>query len=475
MFDCVRQVYPTDKEIVMVFSSTVFLFLFLPIVLLVYYNPLVKARRTRNIILLIANLVFYAWGEPIFVFLMIFSIVLTWKCGLYIKENFGKYILIGITLYHIAVLFVFKYLTFTIHEFGLLIHKDLSFIQISLPIGISFFTFQLMSYLFDIYYQKVEPQSNLFNVALYATLFPSLTAGPIIRYREIGEQIIKRHENWDDITLGMKRFIIGLGKKVLISNYMAQIADNTFDYLSGMSVSLAWYGAIAYTLQIYFDFSGYSDMAIGLGRMFGFQFPENFNYPYIAKSITDFWRRWHISLSTWFRDYVYIPLGGNKVKKPRWILNLLIVWTLTGVWHGANWTYIAWGMLYFVFLVIEKLTGIEKKLGIFSHIYTLIIVILLWVIFRSSSISSAIIYIGNMFGVGANGFVDSAAIEYWKNTKLLFLTALVGCTPWVKMISERLSKINAEWITSLMTVVVFFFSILNVISSTYNPFIYFNF
>ena len=475
MFDCVRQVYPTDKEIVMVFSSTVFLFLFLPIVLLVYYNPLVKARRTRNIILLIANLVFYAWGEPIFVFLMIFSIVLTWKCGLYIKENFGKYILIGITLYHIAVLFVFKYLTFTIHEFGLLIHKDLSFIQISLPIGISFFTFQLMSYLFDIYYQKVEPQSNLFNVALYATLFPSLTAGPIIRYREIGEQIIKRHENWDDITLGMKRFIIGLGKKVLISNYMAQIADNTFDYLSGMSVSLAWYGAIAYTLQIYFDFSGYSDMAIGLGRMFGFQFPENFNYPYIAKSITDFWRRWHISLSTWFRDYVYIPLGGNRVKKPRWILNLLIVWTLTGVWHGANWTYIAWGMLYFVFLVIEKLTGIEKKLGIFSHIYTLIIVILLWVIFRSSSISSAIIYIGNMFGVGANGFVDSAAIEYWKNTKLLFLTALVGCTPWVKMISERLSKINAEWITSLMTVVVFFFSILNVISSTYNPFIYFNF
>lgn len=459
----------------MVFSSTVFLFLFLPIVLLVYYNPLVKARRTRNIILLIANLVFYAWGEPIFVFLMIFSIVLTWKCGLYIKENFGKYILIGITLYHIAVLFVFKYLTFTIHEFGLLIHKDLSFIQISLPIGISFFTFQLMSYLFDIYYQKVEPQSNLFNVALYATLFPSLTAGPIIRYREIGEQIIKRHENWDDITLGMKRFIIGLGKKVLISNYMAQIADNTFDYLSGMSVSLAWYGAIAYTLQIYFDFSGYSDMAIGLGRMFGFQFPENFNYPYIAKSITDFWRRWHISLSTWFRDYVYIPLGGNRVKKPRWILNLLIVWTLTGVWHGANWTYIAWGMLYFVFLVIEKLTGIEKKLGIFSHIYTLIIVILLWVIFRSSSISSAIIYIGNMFGVGANGFVDSAAIEYWKNTKLLFLTALVGCTPWVKMISERLSKINAEWITSLMTVVVFFFSILNVISSTYNPFIYFNF
>lgn len=459
----------------MVFSSTVFLFLFLPIVLLVYYNPLVKARRTRNIILLIANLVFYAWGEPIFVFLMIFSIVLTWKCGLYIKENFGKYILIGITLYHIAVLFVFKYLTFTIHEFGLLIHKDLSFIQISLPIGISFFTFQLMSYLFDIYYQKVEPQSKLFNVALYATLFPSLTAGPIIRYREIGEQIIKRHENWDDITLGMKRFIIGLGKKVLISNYMAQIADNTFDYLSGMSVSLAWYGAIAYALQIYFDFSGYSDMAIGLGRMFGFQFPENFNYPYIAKSITDFWRRWHISLSTWFRDYVYIPLGGNRVKKPRWILNLLIVWTLTGVWHGANWTYIAWGMLYFVFLVIEKLTGIGKKLGIFSHIYTLIIVILLWVIFRSSSISSAIIYIGNMFGVGANGFVDYAAIEYWKNTKLLFLTALVGCTPWVKMISKKLSKINAEWVTSLMTVVVFFFSILNIISSTYNPFIYFNF
>lgn len=459
----------------MVFSSTVFLFIFLPVVLILYYNPIIKNRSYRNILLLVASLFFYGWGEPVFIFLMIVSILLTWVCGLYIRRDFGKYVLIGITVYHVTILFVFKYLSFIAKEIGLLIQKDLSFIQISLPIGISFFTFQLLSYLFDIYYHKAEPQKNPLYVGLYVALFPQLIAGPIVRYEEIEEQIINRHESWNDIVFGMRRFIFGLGKKVLIANYMAQIADNTFDYLSGMSVAMAWYGAIAYALQIYFDFSGYSDMAIGLGQMFGFGFSENFKYPYIAKSITDFWRRWHISLSTWFRDYVYIPLGGNRVKKSKWILNMLVVWLLTGIWHGANWTFIAWGLLYFVFLMLEKFTGIEKKLGIFSHLYTLIIVILMWVVFRVDSISVAVAYIGNMFGIKANGLFDHAVIEYWQNTKWLFLAALFGCTPCLKLFGSRLVRNNAEWLISLCAVIVFCISILKVISSTYNPFIYFNF
>lgn len=236
-----------------------------------------------------------------------------------------------------------KYLTFAATEVGLLIHKDMSFISISLPIGISFFTFQLMSYLFDIYYGTAEAQSNPLYVGLYVSLFPQLIAGPIVRYKQVAEEISNRRESYSDIVDGMERFIYGLGKKVLIANYMAQIADNVFDYLPDRSVAMAWLGAVAYALQIYFDFSGYSDMAIGLGRMFGFHFDENFNYPYISKSVTEFWRRWHISLSSWFRDYVYIPFGGNRVKKSRWVFNLAIVWILTGIWHGANWTFVLWG------------------------------------------------------------------------------------------------------------------------------------
>ena len=353
--------------------------------------------------------------------------------------------------------------------------KDLSQVQISLPIGISFFTFQLMSYLFDVYRKKVEPQESIISVALYVTLFPALIAGPIIRYEEIEDQISVRHESWDNFANGMRRFIIGLGKKVLLSNYMAQIADNTFDFLPNLSIALAWYGAVAYALQIYFDFSGYSDMAIGIGEMFGFRFPENFNYPYISRSVTDFWRRWHMSLSRWFRDYVYIPLGGNRVSRKRWLFNMFVVWMLTGIWHGANWTYILWGFLYFVFLVIEKLTGLEKKIGRLSHFYTLLIVILLWVIFRSSSISSAMLYIDDMFGFTTNTFIDSAFVQYWENTKWVFLAALIGCTPVFRFAGEKLKQKNLDWINCWIILIIFCVSIVEVISSTYNPFIYFNF
>lgn len=327
----------------MVFSSTVFLFLFFPLVLIGYHNPVFRGRVFRNVFLLVASLVFYAWGEPVFVFLMIFSIFVTWYIGLRLqKRQCRKILAVGIG-YHVLMLFIFKYLTFVVGELGLLLHKDLSTIDLPLPVGISFFTFQMMSYLFDIYHGTAGAQRDPLHVGLYVALFPQLIAGPIVRYKQVAEEITDRRESYADVVEGMQRFIYGLGKKVLIADYMAQLADGVFGSCISRSAATAWLGAVAYTLQIYFDFSGYSDMAVGLGRMFGFHFGENFDHPYISKSVTEFWRRWHISLSSWFRDYVYIPLGGNRVKRSRWVLNMTAVWLLTGIWHGANWTFILWG------------------------------------------------------------------------------------------------------------------------------------
>ena len=357
----------------MVFSSTMFLFLFLPITLIIYYNPWIHGRKFRNYFLLLASLFFYAWGEPIFVFLMILSVWIGWYLGLKIEKQrnpfLKKRILICGIVFHLSLLFIFKYLTFSMEQLGLLLNVDFSSVSIALPIGISFFTFQLLSYLFDIYYGKANAQENVLSVGLYISLFPQLIAGPIVRYDLIENQIYNRTENMIDFTDGMMRFIYGFGKKVLIANYVAQIADNIWTSSEPLSIGTAWLGALAYTLQIYFDFSGYSDMAIGLGRMFGFHFAENFNYPYISRSATEFWRRWHISLGSFFRDYVYIPLGGNRVSKKRWVWNLFIVWGLTGVWHGANWTFLFWGLFYFVILVFEKYTRFYDRIGLFSHIY----------------------------------------------------------------------------------------------------------
>ena len=459
----------------MVFSSTTFLFLFLPAVLLVYYNPLFKSRGFRNGFLLLGSLLFYGWGEPVFVFLMIFSAFVTWLCGLGLGERRGKAILVIGTAYHILVLFVFKYLTFTAQQLGLLLNRDFSFIRISLPIGISFFTFQLMSYLFDIYYGKAKVQKNPLYVALYVSLFPQLIAGPIVRYEEVEQQILTRRENFSHVCAGMERFIYGLGKKILLSNHMAQIADNCFDYLPAMSVAMAWLGAIAYALQIYFDFSGYSDMAIGLGRMFGFHFSENFNYPYISGSVTEFWRRWHMSLSTWFRDYVYIPLGGNRVSKGRWARNLLTVWLLTGIWHGANWTFILWGLLYYCFLMLEKQTGLAQKLGKLSHVYTLTVVLLMWVLFRAVDLGAALRYMGTMFGIGAAGFLGKDVLVYLRSTGSVLLLAVLGSGPWVKNTFARLKETGFSWLEPLWVTAVFVLSVLQAVSSTYNPFIYFNF
>lgn len=456
----------------MVFSSGVFMILFLPALLILYY-VFAKTRAAKNITLLITSLIFYAWGEPVFVFIMILSIIINWYLALRIfsssQSSHRKAFMITAITLDVMLLFVFKYASFVSSNMAMLTGNASIRINIALPIGISFFTFQMMSYIFDVYYEKTQAQKNPFYVALYISFFPQLIAGPIVRYNQIESEIEIRNENFDDFSEGVRRFIYGLGKKVLLANFMAQIADNIFGYIINPSVLMSWFGAIAYTLQIYFDFSGYSDMAIGLGLMFGFHFEENFNYPYMASSVTDFWHRWHISLSRWFRDYVYIPLGGSRVKNSRWLLNIFVVWLLTGIWHGANWTFILWGLIYFAFLVLEKETKIIEFMKGFSHVYTILIVILAWVIFRSESVNEGMKYLASMFGLNGNAFCDSGFTEYVRNTWLVVIFAVIGVFPVVKVI-----KCNS-WIESLWLVIVFMISFAEVISASYNPFIYFNF
>lgn len=464
----------------MVFSSTVFLFLFLPVVLAVYYNPVFKGRGFRNTVLLFASLFFYAWGEPVFVFVMLISIVFNWMFGIlvdkYENKKKRKLALTFSVIFNLSIMFVFKYLTFVTVNIAHLIKNNDIIVKIALPIGISFFTFQMMSYVFDVYYGKAKVQKNLFYVGLYVSMFPQLIAGPIVRYQTVAEEINNRKENSFEFTEGFMRFVIGLGKKILISNYVGKLADIAFGADTGLSVMMAWLGAISYTLQIYFDFSGYSDMAIGLGKMFGFHFLENFDYPYISKSITEFWRRWHMTLGTWFRDYVYIPLGGNRVSKARNILNIFIVWFLTGVWHGANWTFIVWGLLYFVLLIFEKLTGFHKKTGWYMHIYTMLFVMLGWVLFRSDSISSAISYIGNMFGIGATGFIDLTFMDSVKNSAAILVVAIIFSTPITNFVSAKINNTQLKNIVlAVSTAVIFVVSVLICIKATYNPFIYLNF
>lgn len=462
----------------MVFSSTIFLFLFLPFVLLIYYNPIFKSRKFKNIILMCVSIGFYAWGEPIFVFVMLFSIVFNWFLALKIAgtgEKVKKIFLIISIVYNIGLLFIFKYLSFVVENVSLLLNRDKWSLKIALPIGISFFTFQILSYVLDVYNGKVKVQKNVLKVALYVSLFPQLIAGPIVRYSLIEDEIDHRKESWDSVEKGLFRFVYGLAKKVLMANYMAIIADNVFS-MNTRTFVMAWLGAIAYTLQIYFDFSGYSDMAIGLGEIFGFHFEENFKHPYISSSVTEFWKRWHISLSSWFKDYVYIPLGGNRVSRNRWIFNLFIVWLLTGIWHGANWTFLVWGLLYFIFRLLETYIPVIKKLGVFSHIYTMLIVITAWVIFRSESLLQAVRYIGQMFGIGNSRFIDSVAIDYMKNSWLLFGLGVIFSTPAYQTALKKIK--NAEVRQACECAVILFLFVLSVlacIKSTYNPFIYFNF
>ncbi len=492
----------------MVFSSITFLFLFLPIVFFFYWLPDIclkikqlfckkspvdqtnhtphksnpKLRKYKNLVLLAFSILFYAWGEPTFVLVMLLSIIVNYSLGRLIDKyrNHDKILLWIAVVFNLGILFIFKYLCFTLQNIGLLINKDFSSIKIALPIGISFFTFQAMSYVIDVYRKKVEVQKNLFNLGLYIALFPQLIAGPIVRYETIENEIENRKENIDDFGDGTVRFIFGLAKKVLIADNVAIIADCAFETnISQLSMSMAWIGAIAYTMQIYFDFSGYSDMAIGLGKMFGFHFLENFNYPYMASSITDFWRRWHISLSSWFRDYVYFPLGGSRVdSKARHIFNLFVVWLLTGIWHGANWTFILWGLFYFVLLVIEKLTGLDKKKAWWGHIYTMFFVIIAWVLFRANSIEYAFDYVKVMFSC-FNNIKTPENISVYTFTMLAIASILSFPLKNLKII-ERLNS-NQKFeklvtvVNTIFIVCLFIITAIFVCSSSYSPFIYFDF
>ncbi|MFI3163924.1 MAG: MBOAT family O-acyltransferase [Bacillota bacterium] len=465
----------------MLFSESIFLFGFLPAVLFCYYVLSRKSRLWQNILLTLASLFFYAWGETLFVFMMVLSITVNWFCALKVDKHRDnakktKAIIILMLAYNLSIFFVFKYLTFTLFNINSIFGTSISYPSIALPIGISFFTFQAISYVIDVYRQKGEVQRNIMNVALYISFFPQLIAGPIVRYQTVADQINNRKETFDSFADGCVRFMVGLGKKVIIANNLALIAEQAFASTE-LTVLMAWLGIIAFTLQIYFDFSGYSDMAIGLGKMFGFHFLENFNYPYISKSITEFWRRWHISLGSWFRDYIYFPLGGSRVDgKFRLVFNLFVVWLLTGIWHGANWTFIVWGLMYFALIAFEKLTGLEKKIGWFAYIYTMLFVMIGWVLFNSSSIAYAGYYISCMFGFGTIGLYDVASLATILYNYGYFILAFIFAVPIVECINKKCGN-SKIWTTvkSVAIVCIFLISISFIVKGSYNPFIYFNF
>lgn len=461
----------------MLFPSEVFLFLFLPFVLIVYFLVLRKHKVGKNVFLLIMSLLFYAYGEPKNVFLMIFMILFHYVLGLFIHKyqhykRIQKWILFFMVVVDLCILGYFKYLNFL---FSIFTGKAHTF-NIALPIGISFFTFQAISYVVDVYRGKGQVQTSLLNVGLYISFFPQLIAGPIVRYETIAKEIENRKETWNDFSIGVNRFIIGLGKKVLLANQFAVVVDAVFNGTSNSFLSY-WLGAISYTLQLFFDFAGYSDMAIGLGRMFGFHFLENFKYPYVSKSITEFWRRWHISLQTWFKDYVYIPLGGSRVKsQARHIFNIFVVWFLTGLWHGANWTFIVWGLMYFVLLILEKFFHIDQKVGKFKHLYTLFFVMIGNIIFRSDSLTQAFHYITSLFGFGCQGFVDASCIQYVKQYGLYYIIGILCCMPIFKNMNRIFKKNLVYTILYVLCMCgILYLSIVFIFSNAYSPFIYFNF
>lgn len=469
----------------MLFSSSVFLFFFLPAVILIY-NVFVKTRHSKNMFLLLASLAFYAWGEPWFVFVMMLSIMGNWFFGLLVdkhreEKTKARLIIIAMLIMNFSIMFVFKYLIFTVQNVNHLLFMAIPVPNIVLPIGISFFTFQAVSYVLDVYRKDGVVQKNPLTIALFISLFPQLIAGPIVRYKVIAGQLFDRKENADDFSEGVKRFIRGLAKKVLIANNMAILADKAFNMQTDeLTVLFAWLGILGYSFQIFFDFSGYSDMAIGLGKMFGFHFLENFNYPYISKSISEFWRRWHISLSTWFRDYVYFPMGGSRVNsKWRLVFNLFIVWLLTGLWHGANWTFVTWGILYFLLISFEKLIDFEhrfQRFGFFKRVYVLMAVIICWVFFRSEGLAQAFSYLSIMFGAAGNRFLDSHAALYFMENMYFFIFAILFSTPVAKNVSEKIkNKKVMKYLSPIGYLVLFVITLSYITKGSYNPFIYFNF
>ena len=461
----------------MVFSTPIFLFLFLPAVLVLNYIIPKKYIAAKNVVLLIASLFFYAWGEPKNVLLMLLSIAVNYVCGLLLgrfdsDEKKRKVVLWASVVFNLGLLFFFKYFNFVTG--GL-------FPVIKLPIGISFFTFQIMSYTIDVYRRSVEPQKSLLKLALYISLFPQLIAGPIVRYIDVEKQLTYRECTAEKTARGMIRFSMGLAKKVIISNTVAAICDGIFGSTNTVPAFTAWVGVICYALQIYFDFSGYSDMAIGMGHMLGFDFLENFNYPYVSCSVQEFWRRWHISLSSWFRDYLYIPLGGNRRGKVRTYINLIIVFACTGLWHGASFSFIVWGLWHGLFLVIERL-GFKKVLDklpkFIGWIYTMLVVLVGWVFFRADTLPAAMKYLGEMFlfsGGVANGMAQFDNLSF-----IITVIAIVLCTPVYQFLKGKLEKTDggkkaAFVIGAVLATGLFILSVIFLTGSGYNPFIYFRF
>lgn len=470
----------------MIFSSIFFIFAFLPIVLVIYY---VIPFQGKNLVLLISSLIFYAWGEPVYVALMLLSIGINFISGLELEShmnagdmNKAKYACIITAVINFLILGFYKYYGFVIESLNAVLPVDISYKELALPIGISFYTFQTMSYVIDVYRGTVKAQHDIVAFGAYVSMFPQLIAGPIVRYSDVERQLKKRTISLEKFGEGAVWFLRGLGKKVLLANNIGSFYESIAALsTSEMSALTAWIGCFAYTMQIYFDFGGYSDMAIGLGKMLGFDFMRNFDYPYTSKSITEFWRRWHISLGSWFREYVYIPLGGNRVGTPKTIRNLLVVWTLTGLWHGAAWNFVFWGLYYGIIICLEKyvLKGLLERLpGAVQHVYTMSFVMIGWVMFFSPSMGSVASYLGAMVGIGGKGLFDMTGFYYLKSILLLGLASAIGCTPFVyRKFSELLWKEDRYMrvVGVVMYAGIFMISTAYLINDTYNPFLYFRF
>ena len=461
----------------MLFSSITFIYVFLPILLITYY---ITPTKYKNIILLIFSLLFYSLGEPKYIIILILSCIINYYLSKLLNKKYKKIILIIAILYNIGQLFIFKYTDFFISNINTIFKSSISLTYIIMPIGISFFTFQALGYVIDVYNKNHKPAKSLLEFMTYISLFPQLIAGPIVRFSDIKNELTKRTINYEKISLGIKRFIIGLSKKVLLANILGEfttlVIEESFVY--------SWLKPIFYTLQIYFDFSGYSDMAIGLGLMLGFNFLENFNYPLIANSITDFWRRWHISLSSWFRDYLYIPLGGNRVSTQKWIRNLLIVWFLTGFWHGANWNFIIWGLYFGILLIIEKLfiKSFLDKTKIIKYIYTLLIVIISFLIFSTTNINELFNSLKNMFLINNIPLINKTTIYYFRSYIVLLIISIISATPILKITINKIKQTKLNKIIEVLEILEIFiyFGLLTLstaylIDESFNPFLYFRF
>ena len=461
----------------MLFSSIPFLYYFLPAVLLIYF---LVPRALKNAVLLVSSLIFYGWGEPKLLFLMIFTIAMFYGCGLAMgasqTQKEKKIWLIVSVVISVALLGLFKYADFFIDSFNAVTGLSVPFLRLALPVGISFYTFQCLSYTIDVYRGNVPVQRNPVSFGAYVVLFPQLIAGPIVRYIDVARELDNRTHSWDDVALGLRRFLVGLAKKVIIADNFALLMK-LFRESNQPSVLFYWMYAIAFTLNIYFDFSGYSDMAIGLGRVFGFRFIENFNYPYLSKSVAEFWRRWHMSLGSWFRDYIYIPLGGNRVKPLRWVFNVLVVWLLTGAWHGAAWNFILWGLMFAVLLLIEKwVPALQKLPGILRHGYVLLAVCVSFVLFNGADLAQAGQDLKSMFGFAGLPLISGHTIYYLRSYCVLFLAGFVGATPLVKKVGTRIGQTRVGAILEPIVLIgLLILCTACLVDGSFSPFLYFRF